>query len=218
MKKIIFCLGLLLLGPALSADSFAPYQRGDILLGGAVKWAFPGLGTDWGEVNVDQQTLDIAHDAKLGTMGAGAELQALYFVSAHVALGASVGTEFFSQDHASGLEKDVSTHISNYMLAGRVYLTPASPWRFYIPLALGVANTHITVDMEPNVLFKYTGFATHAGLGVEHAVSEHWLVGGEVRYNTNRFHDSRYTSHHEKVYVYPRANYISFVVRAARRF
>lgn len=206
------------MGAALSAAPLAPYQRGDILLSGAVKWAIPGLGTDWGEVNVDQQTLGIAHDAKLGTPSVGAELEALYFLSAHLALGASVGTEFFSQDRASGLEKDVSTHISDCMLAGRVYLTPASPWRFYLPLAVGVAHIHMTVDMEPNLRFKYTGFAMHAGLGVEHAVGEHWLLGGEVRYNTHRFHDTRYTARHEKVYIYPRANYISFLVRAARRF
>lgn len=219
MKKLIlFALCVCLSGVCAFAREAYPYKTGDVLVGFALKSATPGLGTDWGEVNVENQTTGIAHDAKLGTASIGAEAQVLYFVAPWLALGASAGTEFFSQDLASGLALDVSTHITNYMAVGRAYVNPSDKYRVYVPFGLGAAVTHMVIDMEPNEHFNYTGFATHLGLGIERSMDECWVLGAEMRYNTNRFHRSKINSHGEYVHVYPRANYISLLLRAGYRF
>lgn len=211
-------LFICMLSVCVCARGASVYKTGDVLLGFALKSATPGLGTDWGEVNVENQTTGVAHDAKLGTPSIGAEIQALYFVTKWLALGASAGTEFFSQDLASGLGLDVSTHITNYMAVGRVYINPNHKYKVYIPFGLGAAATRMVIDMEPNEHFNYTGFATHFGAGIERGAGEHWVFGAEMRYNTNKFHRSKVNAHAEYVSVYPRANYISLLLRGGYLF
>lgn len=219
MKKILFfVLCLSFLSAAAHARGAYPYKKGDVLLGVALKSASPGLGRDWGEVNVENQTTGIAHDAKLGTASIGAEGQILYFVAPWLALGASAGTEFFSQDLASGLGLDVSTHITNYMAVGRVYVNPSHKYRVYIPFGVGAAVTRMVIDMSPNEHFNYTGFATHLGVGIERGINEYWALGAEMRYNTNKFHRSKVNAHGEYIHVYPQANYLSLLLRAGYRF
>lgn len=216
MKKIIaFLCCVFLFCVSVSA---APYKAGDKLVTFGLKTAIPALGTDWGEVNIENQSRYMCHDAKLGTMSIGAEAQALYFITNRFAAGVSVGAEFFSQDRASGWEQDVSSFIANYMAVARVYINPEDTYRVYIPVAVGAASTRLTVDMQPNEHFYYTGFATHFGVGVERSLSERGALGLEVRYNTNRFHDSKYIANGDRVTIYPRTNYVSFILRGGWRF
>ena len=90
-----------------------------------------------------------------------------------------------------------------------------------MPLAVGVARTDMTVDFTTNEHFCYTGFAGHAGLGVERALTDRWALDLEVRYNVNRFHASKQVSagphagHH--ITIYPRAAYVTTSLRMLYR-
>lgn len=217
MKNIMLALCLIVLPLAVRAAVHETYQRGDIVAGVGVKSSTPGLGTDWGEFNVDNRTTGVAHDAKLGNHSIGADVQGVYFLNEWLAAGVSLGDEYFPRERASGLDKKVSTRIHNYMALARVYLTPNQPCKVYIPVAVGVADISAAVYMREKERFNYTGFASHFGLGVERFMDEHWLLGAEMRYNYNRFHRAKDTSE-GYVQVYPSANYISFSLRAGYRF
>lgn len=209
---------LALLCAVLAAGAQArEYRSGDVVLGlGAVSSPLE-LGTDWGEVNVDDQTAHVSHDAKLGKPGVGGELQALYFFHPRVAAGVSFQDQYFAQDLASGWYVNMKTRQRNFMAVGRVYLTPQSAYKLYIPLAAGVADTDMSVDFGPKEHFRYTGFAYYAGVGVERLLGEHWGLGFEIRYNGNKFHDSKTITNGDRVVVYPKTNYISTVLRANYR-
>lgn len=214
LRKIVLTLACAALAAAAQANE---YRAGEVVIGlGAVSSPL-GLGTDWGEVNVADQTANIAHDAKLGKPGSGGELQVLYFIHPRVAAGVSFEDQYFGRDLASGWYVNMKTRQRNYMAVGRVYLTPESAYKFYIPLAAGVADTDMTVDFGPKEHFRYTGFAYYAGLGVERLLGEHWGLGFEIRYNGNKFHDSKTTAAGNHVVVYPKTNYISTVLRANYR-
>ena len=194
MKKFLV-VAVFLLGLAFNVQARA-YQTGDVLLGAAFVASPLELGTDWGEVNVDDQTDNISHDAKLGHPGLGGEISALYFVHPRVALGVLAEDQNFDTDLSSGWQINTSTRQRNYMLASRIFFT---------------TNEH----------FRYTGFAGHAGLGVERALTDRWALDLEVRYNVNRFHASKQVSagphagHH--VTIYPRAAYVTTSLRVLYR-
>lgn len=209
---LVFCLA------AFAAGAQArEYRAGDVIVGlGAVSSALE-LGTDWGEVNVDDQTANISHDAKLGKPGMGGELQVLYFIHPRVAAGVSFQDQYFAQDLASGWYVNMKTRQRNYMAVGRVFLTPETSYKLYIPLAVGVADTDMSVDFGPKEHFRYTGFAYYAGLGVERLLGERWGLAFEIRYNGNKFHDSKNITNGDRVVVYPKTNYISTVLRANYR-
>lgn len=214
LRKV--CLMLLCVFLAAGAQA-REYRAGDVVVGlGAVSSALE-LGTDWGEVNVEDQTANISHDAKLGKPGVGGELQVLYFIHPRVAAGVSFQDQYFAQDLASGWYVNMKTRQRNYMAVGRVFLTPEATYKLYIPLAVGAADTDMTVDFGPKEHFRYTGFAYYAGIGVERLLGEHWGLGFEIRYNGNKFHDSKTTATGDHVVVYPKTNYISTVLRANYR-
>lgn len=220
MKKLLV-VAVFLLGLAFNVQARA-YQTGDVLLGAAFVASPLELGTDWGEVNVDDQTDNISHDAKLGHPGLGGEISALYFVHPRVALGVLAEDQNFDTDLSSGWQINTSTRQRNYMLASRIFLTDTENlYKVYLPLAVGVARTDMTVDFTTNEHFRYTGFAGHAGLGVERALTDRWALDFEVRYNVNRFHASKQVSagphagHH--VTIYPRAAYVTTSLRVLYR-
>lgn len=214
LRKSFLALLCVVLASVAQANEYRP---GDVVIGlGAVSSPL-GLGTDWGEVNVEDQTADIAHDAKLGKPGLGGELQALYFIHPRVAAGVSFQDHYFAQDLASGWYVNMKTRQRNFMAVGRVYLTPQFSYKLYIPLAVGVADTDMSVDFGPKEHFRYTGFAYYAGVGVERLLGEHWGLGFEIRYNGNKFHDSKTITNGNHVVVYPKTNYISTVLRANYR-
>lgn len=204
----------------LAACFFAPclsggaYRPGDVAASAALRISPLELGTDWGEVNVHNHTTDVAHDAKLGKPGFGGEVQALYFISSRLAAGVAAGSDFFTRDLASGLYMDVSTHVTALQAIGRFYLNPAQTYRAYLAFGAGAARTHMTVYMQTKEHFRYTGFSGHVGAGVERAVSDHWTLGAEMRYNVNRFHRTKLSAAGECVSIYPQANYISLLLRA----
>ena len=189
------------------------YQTGDTILGLGVVYSPLELGTDWGEVNVEDETAHISHDAKLGHPGVGGEIQALYFVHPRVAAGLAFEDQVFSNDLSSGWYVNTTTRHRNFMAVGRYYLTPESAYKVYVPFAVGVVRGDMTINFSPKEHFRYTGFAYHAGLGVERLFGKHWGTGFEVRYNGNRFHDSKTISNGDHVVIYPRANYVSGVLR-----
>ncbi len=113
---------------------------------------------------------------------------------------------------------DVDTRVNNYMLVGRIFLTPQSKYKLYIPLGIGLGHVMSEIDMSPDELFHYTGFAGNIGIGVEHLLSERWGLAAELRYNYNKFHDTQINAHGHRIYVYPSLNYISLSIRPDWRF
>ena len=209
MRKLIIFLSLFLCGVSLQA-----YEKGDVTVGLAAVYSPLALGTDFGEMNVDDRQADISHDAKLGKPGMGAELQALYFVSPRVGLGISFEDQYFASDLSSGWRLNTHTRMQNYMAVGHVFLTPQSTYKLYIPLGLGVAHTDFAMKFpEGNKHFTYTGFAYYLGLGVEREISDRFSLGLEARYNGNKFHDSTTRNNGDHVTVYPRANFLSVLLR-----
>lgn len=209
MRKIFLFFGLFVWALGLQA-----YETKDISVGLAAVYSPLALGTDFGEINVDDQQAGISHDAKLGKPGMGAELQALYFINPHVGVGLSFQDQYFSSDLASGWQLDARTRIQNYMAVGHVFLTPQSTYKLYIPLGIGVAHTNFAMDFpDGKKHFSYTGFAYYVGLGVERELSEHFSLGLEARYNGNKFHDSTRRNNGDHVTVYPRANFLSVLLR-----
>ena len=200
--------------PAFTASA---YQTGDISVGLAAVYSPLMLGTDFGEVNLEDQTLPLAHDAKLGEPGLGAELQALYFINPRIGVGVSFSDQYFASDTSSGWGLDNHTRMRNYMAVGHVFLMPQSAYKLYIPLGVGLAQTDFAVDFRPlgdnKAHFNYTGFAYYIGMGVEKEISSRFNLGLEARYNGNRFHDSTTRSNGDHVRVYPRANFFSVLLR-----
>lgn len=200
-----------------SAFTANAYQTGDISVGLSAVYSPLMLGTDFGEVNVEDQTLPLAHDAKLGKPGLGGELQALYFVSPRVGVGVSFADQYFSSDLSSGWGLNTRTRMRSYMAVGHVFLTPQSTYKLYIPLGIGLAQTNFSMDFHPlgdnKAHFNYTGFAYYMGIGVEKALSPRFSLGLETRYNANRFHDSTTRTNGDHVRVYPRANFFSVLLR-----
>ena len=113
---------------------------------------------------------------------------------------------------------DVDTRVNNYMLVGRIFLTPQSKYKLYIPLGVGLEHVMSEIDMSPDEHFHYTGFAGNIGIGVERLLSQNWGLAAELRYNYNKFHNTQVNAHGHKIYVYPSLNYISFSIRIDRRF
>lgn len=212
MRKLLFLSVLFFLSLPASA-----YQPGDISIGLAAVYSPLMLGTDFGEVNVEDQTLPLAHDAKLGKPGMGGELQALYFINPRVGVGLSFADQYFSSDLSSGWGLNTRTRMRNYMAVGHVFLTPQSTYQLYIPLGAGVAQTDFSMDFHPlgdnKAHFNGTGFAYYIGMGVEKALSSRFNLGLEARYNGNRFHDSTTRTNGDHVRVYPRANFFSVLLR-----
>ncbi|MBR5151759.1 MAG: outer membrane beta-barrel protein, partial [Elusimicrobiaceae bacterium] len=149
------------------------------------------------------------------------ELQALYFFSPRVGVGVSFADQYFSKDFASGWRLNTHTRMSNYMAVGHVFLTPQSTWQVYIPLGLGLAQTDFAMDFsklgDSMNHFTYNGFAYYVGVGVEREVSERFSLGVEARYNGNKFHASSTRANGDHVTVYPRANFLSLLVRLIYR-
>ena len=190
------------------------YQTGDVTVGAAVVVSPLALGTDFGEMNVDDRQARIGHDAKLGKPGMGGELQALYFISPRVGVGLSVQDQYFSSDKASGWQLDTHTRMQNYMAVGHIFLTPESAYKLYVPLGMGVAHTDFAMKFPEGAKhFTYTGFSYYLGLGVEKEVSERFSLGLEARYNINKFHDSTNRNNGNHVTVYPRASFMSVLLR-----
>lgn len=212
MKKFVVVMSFL-----MCAFSAYAYEAGDMTVGLAAVYSPLGLGTDFGEMNVDDQQALISHDAKLGKPGMGAELQALYFVGPRVGLGVSFSDQYFAKDLASGWQLDTRTRMRNYMAVGHIFLTPQSSYKLYIPLGVGLAQTNFSMDFGPRgdskKHFSYNGFAYYVGLGVEKDLSERFSLGVEGRYNGNKFHDSTTRGNGDHVAVYPRANFLSLLVR-----
>lgn len=219
MKLKIFLVStfFILLVPALWSQTFV-HQRGEWTVGVGVKTSTPGLGTDWGEFNVDNQTMGVSHDAKPGLTSIGMDAQVLYYFSKWVAAGVSFGDEYFDYDIASGLNMDVDTRVNNFLLVGRIFLNPDQKYKVYIPMAAGIGHIMAEIDMQPEEQFHYTGFAGHIGLGVERLLNDRWGLSAELRYNYNKFHDTQVNGHAERIYVYPALNYISLSFRADYRF
>ncbi len=209
MRRIFLLLGLCICALHLQA-----YQAGDISAGLAAVYSPLSLGTDFGEMNVDDQQAAISHDAKLGKPGMGAELQALYFINSHVGVGLSFQDQYFSSDLASGWRLNTRTRMQNYMAVGHVFLTPQSTYKMYIPLGIGAAHTDFSVNFpDGKKHFTYTGFSYYVGLGVERELGERFSLGLEARYNGNKFHDSAIRNNGDHVTVYPRANFFSVLLR-----
>lgn len=204
----------LMLGLCLCSLSLYAYKAGDMSVGLAAVYSPLALGTDFGEMNVDDQQTSTSHDAKLGKPGMGGELQALYFLSPRVGIGLSFEDQYFSSDFASGWRLNTQTRMQNYMAVGHIFLTPQSTYKLYIPLGMGAAHTDFSMKFpDGKKHFSYTGFSYYVGFGVEREVSTHFTLGLEARYNGNKFHDSTTRTNGDHVVVYPRANFLSVLLR-----
>ena len=179
------------------------------------------LGSDFGEVNVEDVSAPLSHDAKLGKPGLGGEVQARYLLTPHWAAGLSFSARYFASDLSSGWGLFTRTHTETYMLFAQYFLTPQSSYKLYIPFGAGAAHTAFSVNFRPlgydKMHFSYTGFAYYAGLGAEKEISPHLSLALETRYTGTRFHDGRTRSDGHHVRVYNRANFFSFLLRVIYR-
>ena len=209
MRKFLFLFVL-----CTCALSGYAYHQGDVSAGLAAVYSPLALGTDFGEMNVDDRATATSHDAKLGKPGMGAEFQALYFMSPKWGMGLAVGDQYFASDFSSGWRLNTRTRMQNYMAVGHLFLTPQSKYKLYIPLGVGAAHTNFSMKFpDGNKHFVYTGFAYYAGIGVEREVGKRFSLGAEARYNGNKFHNSTSRNNGDHVTVYPRANFFSVLVR-----
>lgn len=213
MKKLLLITALL-----FSCLGLYAYEKGQFSIGLGAIYSPIEIGTDYGEVNVDNTTTRECHDAKLGKPGWGGELQALYFLSSRVGVGLSFSDQYFASDLSSGWYVNNHTRMQNYMAVGHIFLTPNSAFKLYIPLGMGAAHTVYTKDFstagDRKQHFSYTGFAYYAGIGVEKEIFSRWSLGLEARYNANRFHDSSTALNGDHLTVYKRANFFSLILRA----
>lgn len=209
IKKTVWLIGWLLCwGGTLDA-----YEPGDIVLSAGMITSPVELGTDWGEVNIENAALGITHDAKLGEPGVGLDFQAFYFLHPRIAVGVDLSHQLFITERSSGWYVDGGTRQQRYLLASRIFINPESKYKVYLALGGGIARTKMTVDFQPHERFKDTGFGYYAGLGVERNFSKHWGYGLEVRYSGNEFEDSHLSKKGEPLRVYPKANYVSGILR-----
>lgn len=215
MKRFLVVLLCFLFAYPLCAEG---YKRGDMVSGIALNTAYPDLGLWKGEFNVNDITTQHYHDAKLGKLSFGGAIQTVYFLAKNFAVGIHLSSDFFSKEIASGVEREVGTSVRNYMLLARYYLNPQAKIKYYIPIALGAADTIVTVKMTGNERFHYTGFAAHLGFGAEYYFKKNVGIGGEIRYNHNVFHDTKVTHEGHYMEIYPRANYVSYSMQLFRKF
>ncbi len=212
IKTLLLIVALILSGVRLYA-----YESNQVALSLGAIYSPLEIGTDYGEVNVDDTTTGESHDTKLGKPGFGGEIQALYFLSPRVGVGLSFSDQYFASDLSSGWYVNNHTRMQNYMVVGHIFLTPNSSYKLYIPLGIGAAHTTYTKDFssmaDRKYHFSYTGFAYHVGIGVEKEIAKHWNLGLEGRYNGNRFHDSATRTNGHHITVYPRANFFSLILR-----
>lgn len=200
-----------LLCAALTAHA---YQGGEVTVSLGAVYSPLALGTDFGEVNVDDAQAGMAHDAKLGKPGLGGELQALYFFSPRVGAGLSFTDQYFASDLSSGWQINTRTRMRNYHAVGHIFLTPESDYKLYIPLGVGMAQTDFSANFsDGKAHFRYNGFSYYVGLGVEKEMGARFNLGVEARYNGNKFHDSTTRTNGDHVTVYPRANFLSVLLR-----
>ena len=71
------------------------YETKDVMVSIGAITSPVELGSDWGEVNVEDRTLGITHDAKLGEPGVGLDLQVFYFLNPHIAVGVDLSHQLF---------------------------------------------------------------------------------------------------------------------------
>lgn len=219
MKAVWLGIFLAVAVPAYAfASQESAYQAGDIVVGLGLKTSSPGLGTDWGEFNVENKTSGTAHDAKPGEPSLGIDIQAAYFLTQWLAVGISLGDEYFDHEVASGVNMGVDTRVYNYLFLTRVFLNPNQKFKVYVPLAVGAADISSRIYMHPKETFDYRGFAAHAGLGVARVLNERWGWAFEMRYNYNKFHRTRGNARGEVYRIYPNLNYVSMSLRADYRF
>ena len=171
------------------------------------------LGSDWGEVNVQNATLDMTHDAKLGEPGLGFDLQAFYFLHPRLALGLDFSSEWFLEEYSSGWWVDGATQQQRYFAAARIFINPEDSYKLYLALGAGIAHTKMTMEFDSQEDFKDTGFGYYAGIGVEKQLGPHWAIGLEARYNGNKFDDTHLAHNGNIMHVYKQANYLSAVLR-----
>ncbi len=213
MRKLI--LLTLFLSAALGINA---YESGQVSLALGAMFSPLEVGTEFGEVTVDDPQAGLSHDAKLGKPGLGGELQALYHISPVVGVGLSFSDQYFAEDLSSGWYVNNHTRMRHYMALSHVFLTPHRAFKLYIPLAVGATQTDFVQDFarfgESKKHFKYTGFSYYVGLGVEKEISSHWNVGLEARYMRQPFHACATRDNGDHVRVHPRANFFSFALRA----
>ncbi|WP_424243905.1 outer membrane protein W [Elusimicrobium posterum] len=212
--KFIIMFAFMMAFPSFATE----YVAGDIVAGMRLNTAYPLLGLWKGEFDVLEEPNTEAHDAKLGKLAAGMGIDAVYFLTDNLAVGVSAMNDFFDKRIASGVAKEVSTNIFNVMFLTRYYFNPQDKVKLYVPLAVGMANTAVTIEMLKDEKFYYTGFAAHIGAGVEYYIKNGVSLGAEVLYRHNVFHDSKYTSEGNYVALYPRTNYISYSLRLLKKF
>ncbi len=213
-KRVAVAIGIISAGLFPAAEGYGyGYQANDWVFSVGAISAPVELGSDWGEINVEAIEPGIAHDSKLGEPGLGLDLQALYFVHPHIAVGADISQIWFLPERSSGWWVDGKTSQQRYLAAARVYVNPQSRTRVYASLGAGVAHSKISIELSPTEDFEYTGFAYYAGLGVERSINEHWSLGWELRYNGNKFHDEKQIASGDHMALYRQANYISSVLR-----
>lgn len=114
------------------------YTLGDVVLSGGVVASPVGLGSDWGEVNVEDRTLGITHDSKLGEPGVGVDVQAFYFVHPRVAIGLEFSHQLFIKERSSGWYLDGLTRQEQYLLALRIFINPEDNYKVYLAMGAGV--------------------------------------------------------------------------------
>ncbi len=212
MRKILLACLLTCVACGLRA-----YESGQFSISLGAVYSPLEVGTEFGEINIDNTQTGISHDAKLGKPGIGGELQALYFLNPYIGLGVSFADQYFASDLSSGWYVHNHSRMQHYMGVGHIFLTPKSTYKVYLPLGIGAAHTNFVQDFssmgDHKHHFTYTGFSYYVGLGIEREIASHWNIGFETRYNRNKFHASSTCLDGAHLTAYPRANFFSLLLR-----
>lgn len=189
------------------------YETKDVMVSIGAITSPVELGSDWGEVNVEDRTLGITHDAKLGEPGVGLDLQVFYFLNPHIAVGVDLSHQLFVEERSSGWYVDGGTRQQRYLLASRIFINPRDKYKVYLAMGAGVSRTKMTIEFDPHERFTDTGFSYYCGIGVEREYGPHWSLGFEARYSGNKFDDGHVGSGGHYMRVYQKANFLSSVLR-----
>lgn len=85
MKQlIVFLISIFLCWPPAAAAEGLVHRPGEWNIGVGLKTSTPGLGTDWGEFNIDDETAYMSHDAKPGTTSLGFDLQGVCLLAVSI--------------------------------------------------------------------------------------------------------------------------------------
>ena len=218
MKKLIFsCLILF-----FCVQAFASLTQGDRLLGVRL-----GLGIPLESSGVSYLGSD---RIGWGTSGVDYGFSYYYLATDYIGLGVDFSYADFGQDEMLVSTDQVTnnTKLFNIMYSARFTANPASMFRFYMPVGLGLTFSQEDLEIQtPGIYYSAEdidvsiGWFVGAGFEFDLDHESTWSIGLETRYNSFRYHTNnlvRYAPFPMTGDGNRRLSYLSFQLRLNKRF